>query len=109
MAAGKLIVGAIGALIELNLEELNSSCVWDETNFTPGTDTVRFNLKYSDGTDTTFTGTLLTDSKVTYTTTAATDLKVAGRCEIQVEVTTSGGDVIPFDCAVVQIGKNNFS
>lgn len=108
MGAGLLVEGAIGAVIEYSLEELNASCAWDIANFDPDNDTVEFKFDFSDGTSQTFTGAFVSDGVVQYTTTADTELAAAGRCEIQVRVTTVGGDVIPFEKDVIEIGESNY-
>ncbi len=102
-----LAVGVIGANVDLNLEELNASCVWDAANYDPDNDSVDFKFVFADNTTLEAAGTLVTASKARYTT-IANDIQIPGRCEIQIKVTTLGGDIFLSEVLVINIEESLF-
>lgn len=100
-----LVVGDIGTVIEFDLKDVDQDgVVQGETNFDTGTSTVNFVFVFSDGTKVTQAGTWISGSKVRYTTQAG-DIAVAGRCEIQLQITSTswtGSTDAPF---IVMVGE----
>ena len=99
-----LAVGNTDSVIHLDITEPDDNGVEQPTTFIPGTDTVNFAMKSSDGTVLVKAGIFLTGSRAKYTTVTG-DLPVAGRMEIQLQINGSpwiGSSDPPF---VTEVGE----